>query len=162
MVLDDSKDYKKIFIVFVFALFWISILLTGLAMVVFGEKAPMQLFVTICSWTPTFVLLIMFKKLVANTSRIGYFRNLFREKINWGMLLTVTIIQLSLVLVCIWILSLQNRVSILSVLNLSLPVLSYGFFTSLITGATGEESAWRGYLFPVMVKESGVIKSYSS
>lgn len=83
---------------------------------------------------------------------------MFASKINWGMFLTVTVIQLLLVLVCIYMLSFKNGVTVLSSLNLSFPVLSYGFFTSLITGATGEESAWRGYLFPIMSKKSGVIK----
>lgn len=124
----------------------------------FGEKVPMQLLVTICSWTPTIVLLIMFKKLVPDTSRMDFFRNLFRPKINWGMFLTVTAIQLLIALASISIVSFQKEVPILSMVNLSLPMLLYAFFVSLITGATGEEFAWRGYLFPVMAKKSGVIK----
>lgn len=158
MVLNKKKNYNKLFIVCVYALFWSFILLIGGMLLLFSEKVPMQLLVTICSWTPTMVLLIMFQKLLPDTSRRDFFNKLFREKINWRMLFTVTVIQFLIVLVSIYIVSFQNRVSVLSLLNLSLPVLLYAFFVSLITGATGEEFAWRGYLFPVMAKKSGVIK----
>lgn len=157
-MLNDRKDYNKLFVVCIYALFWICILLTGGLMLLFGEKVPMQLLVTICSWTPTMVLLIMFKKLVPDTTRRDFFKKLFRPKINWGMLLAVTVIQLLIVLASVYIVSFQEKVSMLSLLDFSLPTLSYIFFVSLITGATGEESAWRGYLFPVMAKKSGVIK----
>lgn len=73
MMLNESKDYNKLFVVCVYALFWIFILLTGGAMFLFGEKVPMQLLVTICSWTPTIVLLVMFEKLVPDTTRRDFF-----------------------------------------------------------------------------------------
>lgn len=158
MVLAEKKDYTKSFVVYVYALFWVSILLAGGALFLFGEMTPMQLLITICSWTPTIVLLIMFKRLLPDTTRRSFFKNLFVAKVNWGMLLVVTAIQLLIVLVSIWAVSLRQEVSMLSSLNLSLPLLSYSFFISLVGGATGEESAWRGYLFPIMAKKSGVIK----
>lgn len=74
------------------------------------------------------------------------------------MLFVVTVIQVVVVLASIFIVSFKTKVSMLSMVNLSFPILSYAFFTSLITGATGEESAWRGYLFSIMAKKSGVIK----
>lgn len=157
-MLGEKKDYSKLFILYIFGLFWASILLTGIVMLIFGEKTPMQLLITICSWTPTIVLLIMFKKLVPNTTRRDYFKKLFKAKINWKMMSTVTVIQLLLAFASISVVSFQRDVSVLSLLNLSLPVLLYGFFLSLVTGATGEESAWRGYLFPMMKKKWGVIK----
>lgn len=156
--MNESKDYTKLFVIYVYAWFWFSILLTGGVMLFFGEKTPMQLLTTICSWTPTIVLLIMFKKLRPHTTRKDFFKSLFKTKINWRMLLTVTVIQLFLTLASISLVSFQKKVSIISLVNLSVPMLSYAFFTSLITGATGEESAWRGYLFPIMVKKSGVIR----
>lgn len=157
-MLGDKKDYNKIFIICVFALFWFCILLTGGLLYLFGDKLPMQLLVTICSWTPTMVLLIMFNKLFTGINRKDFFKELFREKIKWGILLTVTVIQLLIVFFSIWLVSFQKEVSLLSLVNLSLPMITYAFFVSLITGATGEESVWRGYLFPIMSKKSGVIK----
>lgn len=158
MMSHKKKDYTKLFVVYVYAWFWFSILLTGGVMLLFGEKTPMQLLTTICSWTPTIVLLIMFKRILPHTTRRDFFKSLFKTKINWVMLLFVTAIQILLVIATIWIMSFQKEVSMLSLLNVSLPLLSYAFFISVITGATGEESAWRGYLFPIMAKKSGVIK----
>lgn len=154
----ETKNYNKLFVVNVFAVFWLSILLTGLVLMLMGEKAPMQLMTTICAWTPTIVLLIMFNKLLPNTTRREYFKNLFREKIKWTMVFFVTFIQLLIVLISAYTLSLLEKTPLLSLLNLSIPILSQLFFVSLTTGATGEESAWRGYLFPVIKEKSGVIK----
>lgn len=157
-MVDEGKNYNKLFVVWVYALFWISILLIGGLLALFGEKLPMQLLVTISSWTPTMVLIIMFEKLMPNTTRKDFFKRLFRPKINWSLFLGVTVIQLFLALASIYIVSVQKGVPMLSMINLSLPMLFYAFFVSLITGATGEEFAWRGYLFPVMAKKSGIIK----
>lgn len=154
----EKKDYTKLFIVWVYALFWISLLISGGLMFVFGEEIPMQLFYIIGSWTPTLALLIMFKKLIPDTSRRDYFKKLFQPRINWGMLLTVTVIQLFIAFGSIFIVSFKKGVSVLTLSNLSIPMLFYAFLISLITGATGEEAAWRGYLFPIMAKKSGVIK----
>lgn len=148
----------KLFIVYVYVLFWVFLLLAGGMILLFGDIVPMQLFFVVGSWTPTIVLLIMFNKLLPNTTRKEFFKKLFKPKLNWQMLSLVTIIQILVVLASIFILSLQTKSSMISMLNLSFPILSYAFFTSLITGATGEESAWRGYLFPIMTKRSGVIK----
>lgn len=63
MVLKNRKNYTKLFVVYVYIIFWISILLIGGVMLLFGDKTPMQLLTTISSWTPTIVLLIMFKNL---------------------------------------------------------------------------------------------------
>lgn len=158
MIVNNKKNYTKSFIAWVYASFWISLVISGALMITFDQKIPMQLFYTVGSWTPTLVLLIMFKKLISNTSRRDYFKKLFEAKINWRMLLTVSGIQLFVVFASIFIISLQKGVPTLNMLNLSIPILSYAFFTSLITGATGEEAAWRGYLFPIMTKESGLIK----
>lgn len=157
-MIDKRDNYNKRFIVCVYALFWVCILLTGGLGLVFGEKVPMQLLVTICSWTPTMVLLIMFEKLMPNTTRQKFFKKLFKPKINWGMFLGISAIQLLIALASIYIVSLQNGVPMVSMINLSPSLLLYAFFVSLITGATGEEFAWRGYLFPVMAKKLGVIK----
>lgn len=157
-MLNKRKDYTKSFIACVYGLFWICILLIGGMMILFGDQVPMQLLVTICSWTPTIVLLIMFKKLLPNTNRVDFFKNLFKPKINWGLLLTITIIQMVLALASMSIVAFQRKVPLLSMVNLSIPMLAYAFFISLITGATGEESAWRGYLFPIMAQKLGVIK----
>lgn len=91
-------------------------------------------------------------------TRRKFLKSLFKQRINWKILVFVTVIQLSIVFVSLYLVAFQIGISMLELLNLSVSTLFYGFFISLITGATGEEAAWRGYLFPIMVKKSGVIK----
>ncbi|MCB2294224.1 CPBP family intramembrane metalloprotease [Clostridium algoriphilum] len=157
-MLNTRKSYNILFVICTYSLFWISIMLMGGTIFIFGEKAPMDALMTFSSWTPTIVLMVLFKKLVPNTARKDFFKKLFSPHINGWMLLTVTVIQLLVFILGTCIVSFQKEISVLSLLNLSLPMVLYSLFISLIQGATGEESCWRGYLFPVMAKKSGVIK----
>jgi len=157
-MLNTRKSYTILFVIFTYSLFWISILLMGGMIFIFGKEAPMGALITFSSWTPTIVLLVMFKKLIPDTSKKDFFKKLFSPHINLSLLLTVTVIQLLAFIVGTNIMSFQKGISVLNLLNLSLPMVLNSFFISLIQGATGEESCWRGYLFPVMAKKSGVIK----
>lgn len=104
------------------------------------------------------VFLIMFKKLVPETTRKEFIKKLFQTKINWGLFLSITVIQFLLVFISIFVVSVRREVSMLNIIDVPFSMLFSAFFMNLVTGATGEELAWRGYLFPQMAKESGVIK----
>jgi membrane protease YdiL (CAAX protease family) len=71
---------------------------------------------------------------------------------------TTTFIQILIFIACIYMISIQKGVSPLSLLDLSHPTVLAAFFFTLIQGATGEETGWRGYLLPAVVEKSGIVK----
>jgi membrane protease YdiL (CAAX protease family) len=54
--------------------------------------------------------------------------------------------------------SMMNGVGIASLFDLSFPTVASAVLFTLIQGATGEESGWRGYLSPVAEERFGIIK----
>jgi len=152
-----KKNYV-LYVIGTYVLFYLLMILTGVVMMVTGNKNVSQIAVVVCSWGPTMVLLVLFKRLVPDTSRIDFFKKLFKERVNLKLIGMITLIQILIFGIGVWCISCQNGVSMWTVINLSLATIGYGLFNSLITGATGEESGWRGFLQPIFVKKSGVIK----
>ena len=155
----ENKKPNILFIVFAYAFFWILILLTGLVMLWLGEGIHVQVMMVVCAWTPTFALLILFKKLYPGSSVKNFYINAFKERLNLWLLLCVTAIQLLIFIGGIGILSYTKDVSFSSLLDLSAQTIIIGFIMTLIQGATGEESGWRGFLQPSIEKNYGIIKT---
>lgn len=118
-----------------------------------------NIMVVLGSWTPTIALFVLFKKLYPNSSIRKFYRNAFKEQISWKMLLATGALQLLIFIVSVSIVSFTKGVSLLSLLNLSSQTIVMGFVMTLIQGATGEESGWRGFLQTSVEKSFSVIKS---
>lgn len=152
-----KKNYV-LYVIGTYSLFYLLMMLTGLVMITTGYKNVSQIAMVVCSWGPTIVLLVLFKRLVPETSRSVFFRNLFRVPVNLKLIGVISLVQMFVFGVAVWCCSYQNGVSMRSAINLSLVAIGSGLFKSLITGATGEEAGWRGFLQPIFVKKHGIIK----
>lgn len=153
-----NNRYRR-YLLFTYLVFWVFIGITGVVLMKVSDNSWLKAFmVMLCSWTPTFVLLIMFRKLMPDKNRRTFFRGLFHAKINWWLLLSVTGIQLAAFFIAVALVSHQQKIPFISLINTS--ILSYliAFFINLMQGATGEEAGWRGYLQPIMVEKYGLIK----
>lgn len=152
------KNYTKRFVIYAYALFWVSLLFSGGIVQLFeGNLWVMQCVVIVCSWTPTVILLILFKKIFPNCTVIGFYKKVFSQKISFHFLIVVTIIQTLIFIASVCIVAFQKSVSFITLLDYSIPTIISGFFFTLLQGATGEESGWRGFLQPAIEKKSGVI-----
>lgn len=157
-------DRKKnvLFVVYAYAFFWVLLVIAGvliMAGVLPSEGIPMNIATVLGSWTPTVALLVLFKKLFPGSSVKSFYKNVFKERLNLGLILFVTIVQVLIIVGAAGIVAFTKNVSLSSLFDLSLQTIGMGVFWSLIQGATGEESGWRGFLLPSIQKNSGVIKS---
>ena len=155
-----EKNYIMQYIIFVYVLFWVVLFpLLGIAMSKLGgTPLVMQFLTAINSWSPTIVLLIMFKKLYPNSSVKNFYRNCFQERLNIRLLLLMFTIQLLIFIISVYIVAMKQGLSVMSLLNLSSSTILLAVFFTLIQGAVGEESGWRGYLQPAIEEKFGVIK----
>ena len=157
-----TRKQRLTFIICTYALFWILILLIGVVIMTGllpSEGAPMQLMVAVASWTPTIVLLILYRKINPGSTLKQFYKNAFKERINWKLIIVVTIVQLLVFIGAVSFVAITKEVSFDSILDLSISTLLLGFVWSLIQGATGEESGWRGFLQPSLEINNSVIKS---
>jgi membrane protease YdiL (CAAX protease family) len=88
----------------------------------------------------------------------GFYKQAFSEHINWLLVLAISIIIVAIYAVGVYLVSVRNGVTISSMLTFSLPAILNGFFPSVLEGATGEETGWRGFLLPSIEKKVGLIK----
>ena len=156
--------YKNpgIYIAVTYIVFWLGILLTGGIYLLSKNDMVMTLGTILLSWVPTIVILIFFNKLVPNANRKDWIKEAFASKIKIGMLAAVTLaFALSIVFTYIIVLYRSGDVSIIDFKSLSISSIALTVFNGIITGATGEEVGWRGYLQRYFEENSNgnVIKS---
>lgn len=154
-----DKKQNILYVVFAYLFLWIVLLIAGIFIFVAEINIPMVIPTIIGSWTPTIALLVLFKKLLPNNSIKDFFKNVFKQSVNWKIVLIITVIQILIVVCSILITSFTKDIQFNNLVNISVSTILMGFVMSAITGATGEEAGWRGFLQPNIQKNNGVIKS---
>jgi membrane protease YdiL (CAAX protease family) len=124
-----------------------------------SEGVAMEIVTVLGSWTPTIALLVLFKKLYPGGSVLSFYKNAFKARINWRLLVVVTVFQLLSFICTISLVASAKGVALFNLLDLSWKTLGLGCFWTLSQGATGEESGWRGFLQQSLEKHYSVIQS---
>lgn len=143
-----------------YLLFWISILtLGGLASAVFHAPIIVMKGITVlCSWTPTIMLLIMFKKLMPGLTIGEFYRKAFRGKIKILDIVIPPIIVGGIFISSLLLLAVFEKRSFAELITFNAYELPGILLYTFLQGPTGEESAWRGYLRPEFERKFGFIK----
>lgn len=147
----------KKYIIWTYAVFYTAIILIGLSMKIFDTEA--KLLQIISAWIPTFVLLILFPKIIQSKTRREFIKEKFSEKLNGKLVLLIIGIYVLLVLAGLLFSLLVYKSPIQSQLNLSMPAVVILFFSGLIRGPIGEELGWRGYLLEKFAEKNSNLKS---
>lgn len=155
---DEKKNIR--FVACTYALFWVMIILIEILKgALQGKGIVSQLMLLVGGWAPTIVLLVLFKKLFPNSTIKHFYQNAFRVRINIPLLLMVTVVQALIVICTAAMIAFTKCVSLINLFDLSIQSIAMCVFVTLLTGATGEESGWRGFLQPSVEKKYTVISS---
>lgn len=148
------------YVIFSYLLFWAMVLgICGTASMVFHvSPLTMRILSNITAWSPTMLLLIMFKKLKPNTPIKAFYKNAFSAKIKFSLLLFIPILITGSMLLAVLILSLIEHREFTSYFSLGTYPLVLSIVLCITTGPTGEESGWRGYLRPKLNARYGFLK----
>ena len=155
------KSYITRFIIYTYVLFLLLLLsFGGIAKVLLhGTPLAMRFLIAITAWTSTYVFLLMFKKLYPNRTVKEFYIHAFKEKINSRLLVTTIVIQMIIFAFSVFMVYFQNGFGTINLLDFSFSTIISGLFFTLIQGATGEETGWRGYLLPAVEKKIGIVKA---
>lgn len=148
------------YVIFAYLLFWLMVLgICGTASMVFNvSPLTMRWLANLCAWSPTFALLIMFKKLKPDMTIKEFFRNAFGQKLRFDLLILSTIAVIGGILLTVWILSVTAKAPFSSFFSAGVYSLPLSLLLSFLSGPTGEESGWRGYLRVELNDKYGFIK----
>jgi len=148
------------YVINAYLLFWVMVLGLGglVSQVLNGTPTAMQWVVVICSWSPTIVLLVMLKKLKPGVTVKEFYQNAFKDKLHIGHIFLVFAIASCVLILSSLIISIVRKTPVSEQLIFNTSILPGIIFFTLLQGASGEESGWRGYLRKELEKQYGFIR----
>ena len=160
LIQKKKLDIMWKYVAFAYLLFVIMVLgICGTASMVFNASGlTMRWLANLCAWSPTFALLIMFKKLRPNMSLREFYCETFSGKIKINLLIVSALSVIFGILLSVWIIAIAEGKSFTSFFSLGRYSLLLTFLLSFLSGPTGEESGWRGYLRVELEKHYGFLK----
>jgi len=151
----EKKEVKELrnYFILTYVIFWLLLALTGY---IISLKVPLliqNIMKNICAWTPTFVILIMFRKLYPNITFKEYLKLHFTKKINPGLFLSSFLLQVSVAIAAILVFFLINNRPLNTIAFIGASSIIPVFIKDLSSGALGEELGWRGYALNILQKK---------
>ena len=151
----EKKDVKllKIYFILSYVIFWLLIALTGYMI---SLKVPLliqNIMRNISAGTPTFVIIIMFKKIYPNITFKEYLKVHFTKKINPGMFISSFLLQVLVVVIAVLAFFLINNKPLNTMTFIAISSIIPVLIMDLTSGALGEELGWRGYVLNILQKK---------
>jgi len=157
----DKKEVSnlRLYFIFTYLMFLVMLGLTGLLVSLKAPKIIVDIMSNVAAWSPTFVLIILYKKLFPGVPIKDFLKRSFSSKIKNLDFLRAFIWQLmALVLVvCAYLVFNEKPLNSLTFINLG-SVFSV-FVITLTAGPMGEELGWRGYALGIFQKRHSPLGS---
>lgn len=159
MVNKKEASNLRLYFIFTYLMFLVMLGLTGLFMSLKVPNIIVDTMSNVAAWSPTFVLIILYKKLFPGVSIRNFLKISFGSKIKILDFFRVFIWQLlALVLVAAAYLVINDKpLNSLTFINLESVFLV--FVLTLTAGPLGEELGWRGYALGEFQKRHSPVKS---
>ncbi|WP_373266937.1 CPBP family intramembrane glutamic endopeptidase [Hungatella hathewayi] len=156
----SNQRKNLLFVACTYTFFWVVVILAVLLPGTPQSKGTVSQFMLLVGgWAPTIAVFVLFKRLFPGNTIKRFYQNAFRGRLNTRLLLVITAVQALIVICTVGMIAFTKRVSVVSLFNLSIQSIATCILITLVTGATGEESGWRGFLQISFEKRFTVIRS---
>ncbi len=154
----EQRNLTRYFI-FTYLLFWLLLGVTGYLISVDVPELIQTIMKNVCAWTPTFVLLLMFRKLYPNISLRDYFKYNFSGKTKSRYFVVVLLLQSAIFVGAVLAYFALNEIRLKSISFIGTSGLIPAILITATGGAMGEELGWRAYALNVFQKKYSPLKS---
>lgn len=158
---ETTPNYLKRYVISSYILIWLLIIVVaGSASLIFhAPPAVMWVVRNLCSWSPTYLLLIGWKYFRPGEKRISFIKRCFSGRIRPFYLFLSFGITFGISVLSLLILSVIEGRTMASYIDLGMVNLPLSLFLSFTSGPTGEEMGWRGYMKEEFDKKYDFLKS---
>lgn len=142
----------RLYFIFTFLMFLVMLGLTGFLMFLKVSKMIVDIMSNVAAWAPTFVLIILYKKLFPGVPIGDFLKRSFGSKIKILDFLRVFIWQLLALVLAVGAYLVINDKPLNSLTFINLGSVFLVFVLTITAGPMGEELGWRGYALGVFQK----------
>lgn len=140
----ESNKLSKFFILS-YLIFWVGIAFIGLLIFLGAPVLIQDIMKNVTAWTPTFVVLLLFKSIYPNVKFKDYLKNNFSSKIKPQSFIISLLIQVLILSTVVLLFLLLSGTKFNSLEFITLQSVIPVFLINLTSGPIGEELGWRGY-----------------
>lgn len=155
----NAHKNLKYYVILSYLMFWILLALTGYLISLDVPVFIQNIMKNVCAWTPTFAILIMFKKIYPGTSLRVYLITNFKKRIKPLDIVFVFVLQTGIIFIAVMTYLDKNNTELSSLPMIGAAGILPAFIMALTSGATGEELGWRGYLLNAYQKKFSPLRS---
>ena len=135
----------RLYFIFTYLMFLVMLGLTGFLMSLKVPKIIVDIMSNVASWSPTFVLIILYKKLFPGVPMRDFLKRSFGSKVKILDFFRAFIWQLLALLLVVSAYLLINGKPLNSLTFINIGSVFSVFVITLTAGPLGEELGWRGY-----------------
>ncbi len=154
----EQRNLIRYFI-FTYLLFWSLLGVTGFLISLEVPELIQTIMKNVCAWTPTFVLLLMYKKLYPGIKLKDYFKKNFLSKTKSRYFIVVFLLQSAIIGGAVLAYLALNNLGLESITFMSASGLIPAIIITASSGAMGEELGWRAYALNAFQKKYSPLKS---
>ena len=142
----SPKRNLIVFVSLTYVLFWCFLGLTGLLISLHVPSYVQTVAKNFCAWTPTIVVLIMFRQLYPGMSFGECLKQNFSSRVGPSTFLILLVLQTAIVVLAVMAQWWTTGGTLNSISLISPSAVLITFVVTATSGPMGEELGWRGYL----------------
>ena len=149
----------RIYLILTYAVFWMLLGFTGFLISLEVPSYIQTVMKTLCAWTPTFVLIFMFKRLYPKLTFRGFLGMHFGRRLSPVLFLSSFFLQIAILAAAVLLCFALGGKALTTMSFIEPSAVLPGIIITLLSGATGEELGWRGYVLNVLQKRWTPLKA---